>query len=109
MKGKKKVVIAIMAGVLIVGFAAVASADNCFNKLGRGVVNTATGWLEYPNQIVEVSKEYNPFAGLTFGQAKGVGYGVYRTGIGVFDAVTFAIPPYDAVYMQPDFVFGHEN
>ncbi len=109
MKRKKKIATAIMAGVLIVGFAAVSSADNCFNKLGRGVMNTVTGWLEYPNQIVEVSKEYNPFAGATFGQAKGVGYGVYRTGVGVFDTVTFLIPPYDATYMQPKFVFGQED
>ncbi len=97
---------AVMAGILIAGFATVASADNCFDKLGRGLMNTATGWLEYPNQIIEVSKEYNPFAGITYGQAKGVGYGIYRTGVGVFDTATFVIPPYDATYIEPSFIFG---
>lgn len=106
MKRKKKVMVAVMAGVLIIGFATVASAENCFDKLGRGLVNTASGWLEVPNQLVLTSQEYNPFAGVTYGTGKGVGVGIYRTGTGVFDIATFVIPPYDAAYIHPNFIFG---
>jgi putative exosortase-associated protein (TIGR04073 family) len=106
MKRKKRVFLAIVSGMLIVGFATLANAENAFDKLGRGVINTASGWLEIPNQAILSSQEYNPFVGITYGQAKGVGMGTYRTGVGVYDAATFLIPPYDATYIEPVYIFG---
>ena len=80
-------------------------AENLFDKLGRGLINGATGWCEYPKQIVETSKEDNIAVGLTWGQLKGVGMGIARTGLGVYDTATFFLPPYDKPVMEPKYVF----
>lgn len=80
-------------------------AENCLHKLGRGLVNSATGWCEYPKQIVETSKEHNVAVGVTWGQVKGLGLGVARTGVGVYDTATFLIPPYDKILLEPEYVF----
>ena len=76
-------------------------AENCLDKLGRGLVNTATGWGEYPRQIVETSKEHNIAVGLSWGQMKGVAYGLERTGLGVYDTGTFFLPAYDKPMLEP--------
>ncbi len=80
-------------------------AENCLHKLGRGLINGATGWCEYPTQIGETSKEQNVAVGLTWGQIKGIGLGIARTGIGVYDTATFLVPPYDKVLLEPKYVF----
>ncbi|MBL7085309.1 MAG: exosortase system-associated protein, TIGR04073 family [Candidatus Omnitrophica bacterium] len=80
-------------------------AENCFDKLGRGLINGATGWCEYPKQIVETSKEDNIAVGLTWGQAKGVAMGVARTGLGAYDTATFYLPPYDKPVLEPKHLF----
>lgn len=80
-------------------------AENAFDKLGRGLINTATGWGEYPKQIVETSKEHNVGVGLTWGQIKGVGMVVARTGLGVYDTATFYLPPYDKPALEPKHLF----
>lgn len=80
-------------------------ADNLFHKFGRGLINDATGWLEYPKQIVEVSKEHNAAVGITWGQAKGVAKGLERTGLGVYDTSFFYLPPYDKPVLDPKYVF----
>ncbi len=80
-------------------------AENLLHKLGRGLVNSATGWGEYPRQIVEVSKEHNAAVGLTWGQAKGLSSALERTGSGVYDIALFYAPPYDEPLVEPRFVF----
>ncbi len=61
-------------------------------KLGRGIGNIATGWMEIP---ATMEKRYTPqdaptaiFTGLTYGLLKGVA----RTAVGVYETVTCAIP-----------------
>ncbi len=80
-------------------------AENFLDKLGRGLVNGATGFCEYPKQIVETSKEHNVAVGLTWGQVKGVGMGVARSALGVYDAATCYLPPYDKPVLEPKYVF----
>lgn len=94
-----------MALAIVISMASPCFAENCFDKLGRGLINGATGWMEYPKQIVETSKEHNIAVGLTWGQIKGVAYGVARTGLGVYDTGTFYLPPYDKPVMEPKYVF----
>ncbi len=67
-------------------------ADNFFDKLIRGIINTATGWLEIPKQVIETSREESFFKGLTVGLAKGVGRGVARTAVGLCETTTFIAP-----------------
>ena len=45
--------------------------NNCLRKLGRGVANVATGFLEVPRNVVDVTKYEGPIAGATYGFFKG--------------------------------------
>ena len=102
MKGLLSGVVVLMVVLLML---APCFAENCLDKLGRGLINTATGWCEYPKQIVETSKEQNIGIGVSYGQAIGVAEGVKRTGAGVYDTTTFCFPAYDRLLMEPEFVF----
>jgi len=85
------------------------NADNiCYSKtpidkLGRGVINTATAWMEIPAEVVKVSSEHGPFVGYTLGVADGIFTTLLRGATGIFDAVTFLIPPYGKPLMQPEY------
>jgi len=76
---------------------------NPATKLGNGLGNMLTGWMELPRQIGEVSKEQNAFAGITYGTAKGAVYTVGRTAAGVLDTATFMFPSYDRPIMEPNY------
>jgi len=75
------------------------------DKLGNGLTNVLTGWMEIPRCIDEKSKEENLFAGLTVGTLKGICYALGRTVVGVIDTVTFVIKPYDQPIMEPNYSF----
>lgn len=63
-----------------------------FTKLGRGVSNALGGWLEIP---LNVHKRYaaSDTAGSLFtGLAYGLFKGLVRTGVGVYETVTFGLP-----------------
>ena len=91
----------------------IALASNCyaaqdpFSKLGRGVANTLTGWIEIPKTVYSTSVESNALSGATLGLAKGVGMGIVRTGAGIFEAVTFpfALPQNYKPILEPEYVF----
>ncbi|MFH1593643.1 MAG: exosortase system-associated protein, TIGR04073 family [Candidatus Omnitrophota bacterium] len=70
-------------------------------KLGAGLQNFLTGWMEIPSRIHEVSQEHNVLAGLTYGTLEGAAYGTGRTVAGGIDTVTFVVPPYDKPIMEP--------
>lgn len=102
--------------ILVVFFIALAmlgAATHCYaqnpgRKLGRGLANVLTGWVELPKNIYDTSVEENMLSGLTMGLAKGIGMTIVRTGAGVFEAVTFPFPipeDYQPV-LEPEFVFS---
>jgi len=82
-------------------------AQDPFTKLGRGVANTLTGWVELPKNIYTTSVEDNALAGLTLGLAKGVGMTIVRTGAGIYEIATFPFPiPVDyKPILEPEYVF----
>ncbi len=82
-------------------------AQDAFTKLGRGVSNTLTGWVELPKNIYNTSAEDNAFAGLTLGTAKGVGMAIVRTGAGLYEVATFPFPinPEYRPVLEPEYVF----
>ena len=82
-------------------------AQDPFTKLGRGVANTLTGWIELPKNIYNTGTESNAFAGVTLGLARGVGMTVVRTAAGIYDVVTFPFPlPQDyKPILQPEYAF----
>lgn len=120
----KKICLSLVVFVLLAGFAfaqqdsgedkeapsatLVDTADPHYNKtpinkLGRGAINIATCWEEIPADVFRVSKEKNDFAGYTLGLAEGATTAVIRALTGVFDVVTFILPPYDKPLMQPEY------
>ena len=82
-------------------------AQDPFTKLGRGVANTLTGWVELPKNIYNTSVQDNAFTGVTLGLARGVGMSVVRTGAGLFEILTFPFPvPQDyRPTLEPEYVF----
>lgn len=76
------------------------------HKLGRGVVNVVTCWVEIPRHIASEWERTDPATGLFVGTIKGVGWTFARGITGVYEAVTFPIPvpaDYEAM-IQPEFV-----
>ncbi len=93
--------------VLVLTSATVCFASDPFTKLGRGVANTLTGWVEIPKNIYDTSVEDNAFAGMTLGLAKGAGMTLVRTGAGIYEIATFPFPlpeNYKAI-LEPEYVF----
>lgn len=100
----------LVAGIvftLAVSSATVCFANDAFTKLGRGVANALTGWVEVPKNIYNVSVEENAFAGVTLGLAKGAGMTIVRTGAGIYEIATFPFPlPQDyKPILEPEYVF----
>ena len=60
-------------------------------KLGRGVSNVFTGWLELPRGIDTVGRESGFLASLTWGVLQGAGTAVARTAAGVAEVATFPL------------------
>ena len=85
----------------------VCFASDAFTKLGRGLANTLTGWVELPKNVYNTSKEDNAFAGMTLGLAKGAGMTLVRTGAGIYEIATFPFPlPEDyKPILEPEYVF----
>jgi len=80
--------------------------NRMFHKLGRGLVNVLTGWIEIPKNIAEEWRASDPFTGFIVGTIKGIGWGFGRTVAGVYEVVTFPFPiprNYQPV-MQPEFI-----
>lgn len=115
--GMKKGVKVTIAAVLILCFTAVtlpafaqegSVIEKIGKKLGRGIVNIATGWVELPKNIYDTSVETeNPLMGITYGTLKGVGMTVVRTGAGAYEVATFLFPlpqDYEPI-LKPEFVF----
>lgn len=88
-------------------FAAQELVGKMGNKLKRGVINVATGWVELFNQPHKVGQEEGFGAGATKGVALGIGWTVARTVVGAWDVGTFLFPlPADyASVLEPEYVF----
>jgi len=88
---------AIFAMLLIGAVPIAMAADDGYgtqtvNKFGRGLANTATGWIELPKNVVNTSNQSNVGVGITWGLVKGVLYTVGRTAVGAVELVTFFVP-----------------
>lgn len=71
------------------------------DKLKRGIANTFTGWWEI---VVNTAKDKKTTSWWwVTGPVKGLGYGLVRTGVGIYEGVTFILPlpPDYGVIMEP--------
>lgn len=99
-----KIICVLFVISLIIGMAAPSYAENAGDKLRRGLANFATGWVEIPTAMDKSIKESNPVFGIIVGAVKGTAKGIVRTAAGVFDTVTFPIPPYNKTWVNPEFI-----
>ncbi len=58
-------------------------------KLGRGLANTGLGWTEVFKGMEDVAEESGFWAGATWGPLYGAANALKRTGVGIFETVTF--------------------
>ena len=63
-----------------------------FAKLGRGVANALGGWLELPINLQHRYSAHDTAGSLLTGAAYGIVKGVVRTGVGIYETVTFFLP-----------------
>ena len=81
-------------------------------KLGRGLCNMVTFPLELPEQISRVNNSDGPFAAGTVGVLKGLGRGIIRACIGVFETATFFYPGaghYGPILKDPEYFLESSN
>lgn len=106
----KKSLAAVIVILMILNIASVSHAQDMTRKLGRGVGNILTGWIELPKNVYDTSVESNVLAGLTLGLVKGVGMTVMRTAVGAYETLTFPFPlPEDyKPIVEPEFVIQSE-
>lgn len=72
-------------------------------KLGNGVANVATGFIEIPRTIRVANREDGPAYAATAGLMTGIVHMIGRTLCGAYDLATFVIPTRPIV--NPDYVW----
>ena len=97
-------------GVAALGAVLVSGCAGPETKLGRGVSNlgeVARGG-ELRRTVEETAVLDSPDAGYTVGVIRGIDRSVARTGVGLYEIVTFPFPPYHPVltrYLAPEPVY----
>ena len=84
-----------------------AGCTSAESKLGRGVSNTAElmRLSEFNRSIEQHSLYEGPNSGFATGLMSGIDHSIVRTGVGLYEIVTFPIPPYHPVltnYLTPE-------
>ena len=92
-----------------VGVGLALDDNNCLRKGSRGVANIGTSFLEVFKSTEETFVQDGPVAAGTYGLAKGFAKGLLRFGVGIYEGVTFLIPPYDPVLKDPEFFFSRDK
>ena len=97
--------------LVILGLNPAYAQDNAFSKLGRGAANTLTGWIEIPKNVYEISSKDHPLKGISLGLIKGLGLGIVRTAVGLYEVVTFPfpIPEHYGPIIKPEYVIEPET
>ena len=76
-------------------------------KLGRGIVNDLTFWMELPIAWVDYFDQRDPFTAIVWGTPEGIVKSANRGWGGVYETVFFAIPSprYYKPLLDPETVF----
>ncbi|MGZ5050891.1 MAG: exosortase system-associated protein, TIGR04073 family [Methylobacter sp.] len=74
------------------------------SKAGQGLANAATGFVEIPKNIINISHEQNAFVGMSWGLLRGVMQTVSRTTVGAVELITSPIPSDD--FITPPYVWN---
>ncbi len=84
-------------------------SESWVTKMGTGVINTVTSWVDLPRKVTEVSAEKNVLMGATFGLSEGIATGLARGISGVYDVATFGVSPYNKPAMKPEYKVDKPN
>lgn len=86
----------ILSGVLITAPAAYAAEDDVVEyfpkKVLQGFTNIATGFIEIPKNIINITNEHNIFVGMTWGVLRGTAQAISRTFVGAAELLTSPFP-----------------
>ena len=85
--------------------------QDVINKLGRGVANLFTGWIEFPKEIINVTSSDGDVKGLFVAPIVGLWKALGRTFVGLYEIVTFPIPlpaGYEPI-VYPEYVIGEDD
>lgn len=95
-----------LAAALLVGICGPALAHDAGQKLGRGLANLVTGWVEIPKQVGLQGRETNDWDAVTKGLAKGFVHAFARTAVGAYEIVSFPFPVPEGYrpILTPEFV-----
>ena len=74
---------------------------NPATKLGRGIANVLTGWVEIPKEFARYAPDKKTDYGPIFGFLEGLQQAGRRTFYGVWDVLTFPFPPYASPTPEP--------
>lgn len=73
------------------------------NKVSQGVANMATGFIEIPKNVINITDEDNIFVGMTWGVLRGAAHGVSRTLVGGVEFISSPIPTGE--FISPAYVW----
>lgn len=106
--------IAVVVGISLVlgASAADAATPGPMKKGARGAVNTLTGWLEVPGQVVRTTEAEGSLAAVSTGLVRGLWAGARRTVVGLYELFTCVVPNYPrqqvrdpyAPIIEPEFI-----
>jgi len=82
-------------------------ADKVVDKLGNGIANAVTGFVEIPKTINIVTHRDGLLNGMTVGLFTGLANAVGRTLSGAFDIATFFVPT--TPFVRPEFIWQSFN
>ena len=88
----KKLIGVFLVLALVICFTSSGYAQTPQAKLGRGLINTLTGIWEVPIDVLKTCKSEGAPKGLSIGLVRGLATAAYRTLVGLYEVVTFAIP-----------------
>lgn len=108
----KKIIQALCAiSVIFAIFSTTASAaqypDKVVDKLGNGLANAITGFVEIPKTINIVTRRDGMLHGMTVGLFTGLANSIGRTLSGAFDIATFFVPT--TPFVKPAFIWHDFN
>ena len=95
--------------VLLLEYASPAAAQTAVRKLGRGLANMTTPYLEIPGQMVKETRAEGAGIGIPVGFAKGLGMIIPRVLVGVYEFLSapFPAPSGYRPILNPEFTWDY--
>lgn len=73
------------------------------HKISQGIANMATGFIEIPKNVINITEEDNIFVGMTWGLLRGSAHGISRTLAGGAEFISAPIP--SSEFVSPAYVW----